>query len=133
MQSDRSIPARARRLTNAWRLALLVVLVLSSILFDAAKPVYAAAFLVNSTADAVDDPEGSGCATAAGVYSLRAAIQEANALPGADTITLPAGTYTLSLASVNENASATEDLDIRSDSTINGPARERRSSRAGRD
>jgi hypothetical protein len=38
------------------------------------------------------------CATASGACSLRAAIMEANALPGADTIIVPAGTYVLALA-----------------------------------
>jgi len=45
--------------------------------------------------------------------SLRESIIAANANPSDDTITLPAGTYTLGLAGANENAAATEDLDIR--------------------
>jgi CSLREA domain-containing protein len=58
----------------------------------------AQAFVVNSTADAVDASLGDGqCATSAGACTLRAAIQEANALSGADTISVPAGTYTLTL------------------------------------
>src|SRR5262245_23655024 len=92
MQSGHLIPARKRRLTNAWRLGLLIVLALSGVLFDAPKPAYAASFTVNSPADAVDAIPGNGaCASAAGDCTLRAAIQEANALPGADTITLPSG------------------------------------------
>ncbi|MBL8093462.1 MAG: right-handed parallel beta-helix repeat-containing protein, partial [Anaerolineales bacterium] len=39
---------------------------------------------------------------------------------GADTITLPAGTFTLSLAGINENAAATGDLDIVDDLTLVG-------------
>ena len=55
-------------------------------------------FAVNNTADVVDAAPGNGvCATAGGVCTLRAAIQEANADPGGDTITLPAGTYKLIL------------------------------------
>ena len=47
----------------------------------------AATFTVNSTADQGDASAGDGsCATAAGVCTLRAAIQEANALAGTDTI-----------------------------------------------
>ena len=49
----------------------------------------AATFVVNSTADASDATPGNGiCETAAGngVCTLRAAIQEANALAGTDTI-----------------------------------------------
>ena len=54
----------------------------------------AAALHVNSTTDAVDAQPGDGvCRTAAGTCTLRAAIQEANARPGADVITVPAGTY----------------------------------------
>ena len=57
-----------------------------------------AAFQVNSTADVVDAAPGNGiCRTAAGTCTLRAAIQESNALAGANTINLPAGTYPLSI------------------------------------
>jgi len=83
----------------------------------------AATFTVNSTADAVDAVPGDGfCETVPGngVCTLRAAIQEANAFAGADTIVLPAGTYTLSIAGVDEDASATGDLDISSNLTITG-------------
>lgn len=83
----------------------------------------AATFTVNSTADAVDVNPGDGfCETAPGngACTLRAAIQEANAFPGDDTIVLPAGTYTLSLPGVDEDASATGDLDISSNLTISG-------------
>src|ERR1051326_517059 len=83
-------------------------------------------FTVNSTTDAVDANPGNGvCATAAGQCTLSAAIQEANASHGADTISLPAGTYTLTIAGRNEDAAATGDLDIDDSSsnstlTING-------------
>ncbi len=56
-------------------LALLVV--------TGSTPAHAATFTVTNTADS-------------GVGSLRQAILDANALVGADTINLPAGTYTLS-------------------------------------
>lgn len=83
--------------------------------------VRAATFVVTSTADAVDAVPGDGvCATAAATCTLRAAIQEANALSGADTITLPAGVYTLALLGAGEDASATGDLDITGDLTITG-------------
>ena len=58
---------------------------------------YANTFTVNSTADLVDSSPGNGvCATASGVCTLRAAIQEAGALPGSHTIVVPPGTYVLS-------------------------------------
>lgn len=83
----------------------------------------AATFTVNSTADAVDANPGNGiCETAPGngVCTLRAAVQEANALAGADTIILPAGTYTLGIAGADEDAAATGDLDITGSLTITG-------------
>jgi hypothetical protein len=45
---------------------------------------------------------------------------ETNALPGADTITLPAGAYILTIVGTGEDASATGDLDITDDLTITG-------------
>ncbi|MBK8464639.1 MAG: CSLREA domain-containing protein [Chloracidobacterium sp.] len=81
----------------------------------------AATFTVNTTADTQDAAPGNGvCGDAGGQCSLRAAITEANALAGADTITLPGGTYTTTLVSANENANAGGDLDITSPLTING-------------
>src|SRR5262245_13428419 len=81
----------------------------------------AATFTVNSTADAVDAHPGDGlCATATHVCTLRAAIQEANALAGADIINVPAGMFTLTLAGVDEDAATTGDLDITEDLTLTG-------------
>jgi hypothetical protein len=55
-----------------------------------------AVFNVNDPADSVDATPGDGiCADSLGRCTLRAAIMEANALAGPDTINLPAGTYTL--------------------------------------
>ena len=50
---------------------------------------------------------------------MRGAIVAANAAAGADDITLPAGTYTLTRAGVSEDAS-TGDLDITDELTITG-------------
>lgn len=78
-------------------------------------------FTVDSTGDAVDVAPGDGaCATAGGSCTLRAAIQETNALPGTDAIFLPAGVYTLTIAGANENAAATGDLDIHDGLSITG-------------
>ncbi|MEX2140962.1 MAG: choice-of-anchor Q domain-containing protein [Pirellulales bacterium] len=72
-----------------------------------------AAFMVNSLLDTVDANPGDEIAQdAAGQTTLRAAIMEANALAGNDTINLPAGTYMLTLAGHSEDTSATGDLDI---------------------
>jgi CSLREA domain-containing protein len=78
-------------------------------------------YQVNSTADAVDVAPGDGsCASASGSCTLRGAIQEANAHPGADTIVLPAGEYDLTIPGQGEDAAATGDLDITDDLTITG-------------
>ena len=83
--------------------------------------VRAADFTVNSAADAVDASPGDGvCDDGAGNCTLRAAIQEANALAGADTITLPAGTYAVTIEGGGESNAATGDLDITDDLTLTG-------------
>ncbi len=80
-----------------------------------------ATLTVDITADVQDASPGDGvCATAEGHCSLRAAIQETNALAGADSITLPAGTYALTIDGTGEDAAATGDLDITDDLTIVG-------------
>jgi predicted outer membrane repeat protein/VCBS repeat-containing protein len=78
-------------------------------------------FTVNTTVDSVDANPGDGIAAdSLGRTSLRAAIMEANALAGADTIILPAATYLLALAGPEENAGRTGDLDITGDLTVVG-------------
>src|SRR3989338_1764620 len=82
-------------------------------MFMFAAPALAATFTVSKIADTNDGVCGADC-------SLREAIGAANALPGADVITLPAGTYTLSIVGAGEDLNATGDLDITGDLTING-------------
>ena len=79
-------------------------------------------YTVTSTADAVDANIGdNACRTAAGVCTLRAAIQESNAHNGADTISLPTGgVYKLTISGRNENHAATGDLDITDAVNITG-------------
>ena len=70
--------------------------------------VHAAAFTVDSNTDVVDANPGDGvCDDGAGNCTLRAAIMEANALAGDDTISLPAGTYTLTITGVDERCDGT--------------------------
>jgi CSLREA domain-containing protein len=67
-------------------------------LLGTATPVFSATtFVVNSTGDAGDATPGDGtCATSGRVCTLRAAIQENNGSSGGgNTITIPAGTYTI--------------------------------------
>jgi uncharacterized repeat protein (TIGR01451 family)/CSLREA domain-containing protein len=76
-----------------------------------------ATFLVNSTADLVDLDPGDGIceASSGGPCTLRAAIQEANALAnttGPEIIAIPAGTYTLTRTGADEQQSVSGDLDI---------------------
>ena len=91
------------------------------VLMGRANGTRAASFTVDSTADAVDASPGDGvCAASAGQCTLRAAIQETNARRGADSISVPAGTYVLAIPGAGEDASATGDLDITDDLTITG-------------
>lgn len=110
------------RLRQTARLvALLWLLGLVGLPGSAAGAAPQASFTVTTTSDSVDAVPGDGfCADSGSACSLRAAIQEANALAGTDTITLPAGTYTLSLAGANEDAAATGDLDLTQSVTITG-------------
>ncbi|MBK9131760.1 MAG: DUF11 domain-containing protein [Gammaproteobacteria bacterium] len=78
-----------------------------------ALPAHAFVYIVDSSADLADADTGDGiCQTSSSTCTLRAAIQQANAWPGTDSIVLPAGTYTLSIAGAGENAAASGDLDI---------------------
>ncbi|MCX6032064.1 MAG: LamG domain-containing protein [Chloroflexi bacterium] len=113
---------RPSKPTNLLHL-LLVAALLAGLMFSLAplRVAHAATFIVNTAADTTDVNPGNGiCADSSGKCSLRAAISEANALAGDDTITLPAGTYTLTLAGASEDANATGDLDFTTGITLNG-------------
>lgn len=78
-----------------------------------------ATFTVNSFADTIDaDPGDGNAADSNGNTTLRAAIMEANALASNDTIVLPAGMYTLSLAGSGEDGALTGDLDVANNGTL---------------
>lgn len=86
-----------------------------------AGPGVAVDFSVDSSEDHVDMSHGDGvCLTTMGTCTVRAAIEEANALAGLDRVLLPAGVYELSLAGVDEDLSATGDLDVLEDLEIRG-------------
>ena len=88
------------RLVTHGSLALLALSALLAFLLLTSSTAHGATFLVNSTADEDDSNPGDGVcegAVMAANCSLRAAVQEANALAGDDLIALPAGTYTLTI------------------------------------
>ncbi len=79
------------------------------------------AFIVDSPLDQPDANPGDGiAATASGETTLRAAIQEANAAPGTDTIVLPPGLIELSLQGPTDHSAASGDLEITDDLLISG-------------
>ena len=101
-------------------LARTVVVIVTALTVAGGGAEAATTFVVTSTVDAVDALPGDGvCATAAGPCTLRAAVQEANALAGPETITLSAAAYTLTLDGFDEVA-AVGDLDIRTDIALLG-------------
>lgn len=89
----------------------------------------AAEFTVNSGFDQSDLEPGNGLCVAYLVVlppfvlpfcTLRAAIEETNALPGPDIINIPSGNYRLDIAGINEDNGATGDLDITDTLRIRG-------------
>ena len=78
-------------------------------------------FVVNADHDAIDTNPGDGVAEdSVGWTTLRAAVMEANALPGDDTIVLPSGTYVLDIMALYENWTGYGDLDVTSNISIIG-------------
>jgi CSLREA domain-containing protein len=98
-----------KSLSSSLRLALVALAILLGI-----STARAATFVVNTTNDTADAFPGNGnCADVSMQCSLRAAISEANALPGNDIITIPAGIYTQSLVAANDDFNAGGDWDLR--------------------
>jgi CSLREA domain-containing protein len=95
-------------------LVLAVTALALAALLMAAKPAQATTFTVTKTADTNDGScSASNC-------SLRDAVFAANTTAGPDTISVPAGTYTLTIAGRDEDAAATGDLDVTDELTITG-------------
>lgn len=82
----------------------------------------AALFFVNSTADVPEDSPGNGSCNpvfAIGdTCTLRAAIQEANALGGTHLIAVASGNYLITRTGTDEDAASTGDFDITADITL---------------
>ncbi|HEX9918644.1 MAG TPA: choice-of-anchor Q domain-containing protein, partial [Pyrinomonadaceae bacterium] len=89
------------------------IAIVLNVVFSVAQVASAATFNVNSTGDAADTIPGDGaCSDGSGACTLRAAIQEANALSGNDTLAI----------SVTGTINLTGALPIiGSNMTINGP------------
>lgn len=103
------------RMRIRWRKARRPQRLLSSVQ-GLEERVLLATFVVDSALDTADANPGDGIAAdSMGRVTLRAAIQEANALIGADTIMLPAGIYALTKFGNGEQAAASGDLDITDD------------------
>ena len=103
----------------------------------AARTLHAATFTVDSPgADLVDATPGDGtCATNSLPVrcTLRAAVMEANALPGPDEIVLAFGNYVREIPDRGEDLCATGDLDVLDELRITGAGPTQRSStRVGR-
>src|SRR5277367_6918525 len=121
-----------RAFCNKWLPGLVL---LGLFLVGGAPAASAQNFQVNSTADRADQKPGDGiCATGNSApdgsgnpeCTLRAAIQESNADAGEHQITVPAGTYALTLASncvvavYNGNSTGTITLCMSGQITISG-------------
>ncbi len=101
-----------------------IFFVIGLILFmGQASTVHAASFTINVTADATDTNPGDGLCEIdippSGLCTLRAAIEETNALAGIDEIIIPGGVFTLNRVGSDDNAFA-GDLDITDDLIISG-------------
>jgi len=86
-------------------------------------------FVVNTSLDTVDSlPADGRCQDANGSCSLRAALVEANALAGRESIILPADTLSLSRPPPSDNEDIDEDtegdLDVRTDVDIVGMSKD---------
>jgi CSLREA domain-containing protein len=117
------------------------LIVIFWLLFILSVPVEASVFEVTSTSDRPDANPGNGSCRSApeflavfrtlpgflkaffelfGPCTLRGAIQEANVLPGPDTVILPQGRFKIKISGIEENEAATGDLDITDDLVIIG-------------
>ncbi|MFY9577907.1 MAG: right-handed parallel beta-helix repeat-containing protein [Gaiellaceae bacterium] len=107
---------------HGWKRYLLASAVVCAAL-AAAEPASATLFTTFTAGSTVDAPDANLldglCLTAAGDCSLRAAVQQANALEGGADINLLAGaTYTLTVFGPGEDRAATGDLDLGSGTNI---------------
>jgi CSLREA domain-containing protein len=118
-QSLTLCPEGKRTMNNMAMALRLLCVILATV--SGTSEALAATFIVDTMQDSLDVVPGDGiCADGGGACSLRAAIQEANALAGSDEIVLGAGIFTLSIPGALEDAGAAGDLDITSEVSISG-------------
>lgn len=93
--------------------ALAAAFVVAGMLAGASGASAASFSVTDSTDAALSNPAGTTCvSTDSGKCTLRAAVQAADNLGGSSTISVAAGTYTLTIASTGADDSSTGDLDI---------------------
>jgi predicted outer membrane repeat protein len=109
-----SAPRPASRFARLRAVPLLLAL-LALALLASAGTASAATFTVDDATDAaLTNPAGTSCSsTNGGSCTLRAAVQAADNTGGANTITLPAGDFKLTIPSTGQGDPSTGDLDIK--------------------
>ncbi|MBE7472855.1 MAG: hypothetical protein DPW09_27460 [Anaerolineae bacterium] len=100
--------------------ASLTIVVLLAVLILIAPPVQAATITVNTTTDENNNDGDCSLREAIIAANTDTAVDACLAGSGADTISLPAGNYLLTISGRNENAAQTGDLDLSADLTISG-------------
>ena len=100
--------------------ARLIAGLCAATLLSVERPARAATITVDTTAD--DTTINGNCTVREAVIAANtnAAVDGCSAGSGADIIMVPAGTYVLTVAGLNEDAAATGDLDVTDDVQING-------------
>ena len=122
-----TLPHRARRVLLRLAIATIAVGIAAVAISANAQAAVPVTYTVTSTADQADINPGDGtCSTGAfsgNTCTLRAAILEANAHPGADTILfgLP-GVFALGIPVTNDDTPASGDFDLMDPVTIRGNA-----------
>lgn len=99
---------------------LLLVALLAGLLGAAVPIAYAATITVTTTEDELNADGDCALREAVRAANSDTAVDACPAGSGADTITLPSGTYLLTLPGSDEDAAATGDLDITADLSITG-------------
>ncbi len=116
-----------RRDASTWdagrliRMGLVVSLMAgAALLTGPAGPAQATTITVTTTTDELNGDGDCSLREAIVAANTNTAVDACPAGTGADTITLPAGTFTLTIAGTSENLAATGDLDIYDDLTLIG-------------